>query len=133
MAFPEHRYIQASRFRNKVEYSIFSSQVQTDSALTSDILDASGTAWFAFMPETGLTRGESTGEEIEPVGLIKTSTDIHAVFKFSSKIYNALMDRKKVVMRYRERDYRATDFVNIGGERVYLSIVLRRVEYGQSY
>lgn len=133
MAYVEHRYIPSSKFKHKIQINIFKKTSSEITGLTSREMTFSGVKWFAYRDESSLSKGEITGEFLEPSGVIRQSTDLDIVIKFSDQLFDALndsdSDSNRVVFTYRGKSYQAIDFINVGGEEVYLSLVLRRVSH----
>ena len=124
MVYAEHRYIQSSKFKNLLTFSIKETKNSTGPVTT-------GQRFFAFADEANLEGGYKTDEKREVTGIVNTEDELDIVLNYSDTLYLALArDRKDVSFVYQQKKFYPVKFSVPENNAKYLKLTLRRSIHG---
>ena len=127
MTFVDHRYLESGKFKHKGRFSVIEQNITS----TGKVMDRSSLDYdrfFAFVPDTGLSRGLNSDAHVEQdTGLKIVESDLEIIVKYSETLHTAFRERKKIEVTWKNEKYSIVSAVDVGGEAVYLSLGLKRV------
>ena len=129
MTYNEHRYIPTSKFKNQCVINTFSPTIQAGGKIVDGTAETTQTRYFSFLQESGLMSGEQADDRVlAESGLVLKENEIQVIFKWNQTLYNSLEQRKKIIVSYNGKKFTITSFINVGGEKTYLSCSLKAVQ-----
>ena len=126
MTYVDFRYVESSKFKKRLGYSIESSRINSQGKAITELID-SGTRYFADFPSNSLNAGQKEDHSVVETGLFKSIGDMEIVVKHFPAFETFFREKKKITCTYKGQKYQVIEVVNVGGESVYLALSLKRV------